>query len=84
MLADALWLARNHAEMAAAISWTASDLFGIRPHFGPGEGTVADRLDGARRLAFTSGVAHWQGDDGEGWLWRRTLEPMPLIWEAPL
>lgn len=82
LLSDARWLARHHAEAAAAIGWSASNLFGIRPHLGQGEGSLADRLEGARRLAFTSGVAHWQGEDREGWLWRRTLEPMTLIWEA--
>lgn len=82
MLADALWIARNHAETAAAFGWDASDLFGIRPHLGPREGGLADRLEGARRLAFTSSVAHWRGDDCEGWLWRRTLDAKPLLWEV--
>ena len=82
LLADALWIIRNHAEAATAFGWTASDLFGIRPQLGPGHGGLADRLDGARRLAFTTRIAHWQGDDGEGWLWRHTLDAKPLIWEA--
>jgi len=82
LLADALWITRNHAEAATALGWTASDLFGVRPQHGPGQGGLADRLDGARRLAFTTRIAHWQGDDGEGWLWRHTLDAKPLIWEV--
>ena len=82
MLPDALWIAGNHAEAAAAFGWGASDLFGIRPIWGQGYGGLADRIDGARRLAFTSNVAHWQGDDGEGWLWRRSLTSKPLLWEV--
>lgn len=82
LIADARWLARHHAESAASLGWSASDLFGVRPQFGPGEGGVADRLDGARRIAFTGNVAHWQSPDAEGWLWRRTLDPKPLLWEV--
>lgn len=82
LLADALWIARNHAAAAAVFGWTASDLFGIRPHLGAGNGGLADRLDGARRLAFTARVAHWQGDEWEGWLWRRTLTDKPPLWEV--
>ena len=81
LLADALWIAAHHAEAAAAFGWSASDLFGIRPHLGPGEGGLADRLGGARRLAFTSSVAHWPSEDCEGWLWRRTLTAKSLLWE---
>lgn len=81
VLADATWIAINHAEAAAAFGWSASDLFGIRPEWGPGHGGLADRLDGTRRLAFTASVAHWQSDDWEGWLWRRTLDSKPLLWE---
>ncbi len=79
LLADARWLARSHGEAAAAFGWSASGLFGIDPM--PGWGGVADRLEGARCLAFTASVAHWQGNDCEGWLWRRTLTPKPLLWE---
>ena len=80
VLADALWIARFHADTAAALGWSASDLFGLADY--PGEGGLADRLEGARRLAFTSDFAHWRGDECEGWLWRRTLTAKPLIWEA--
>ena len=80
ILADAQWIARTHGENAAALGWTASDLFGLSDY--PGEGGLADRLNGARRIAFTSSVAHWRGEDCEGWLWRRTLTAKPLIWEA--
>ena len=82
VLADALWIARNHGEAASAFGWSASDLFGIMPQLGPTNGGLADRLDGARRLAFTARVAHWQGDDLDGWLWRRTLTVKPLLWEV--
>jgi hypothetical protein len=81
LLADALWIVGSHAETAAALGWSASDLFGIRPNLGPGSGGVADRLDGARRLAFTATVAHWESEELEGWLWRRSLTPKPLLWE---
>ena len=80
ILADALWIARVHGEAAAAFGWSASDLFGIGRE--PGNGGLADRLEGARWLAFTAGVAHWRGDDGEGWLWRRTLTAKPVLWDA--
>lgn len=79
ILADAQWIARVHGENAAALGWNASDLFGLSDH--PGEGGLADRLEGARRLAFTSSVAHWLGGECEGWLWRRTLDVKPLLWD---
>ena len=79
LLADARWLAECHGEAAAALGWTASDLFGLDPL--PGWGGLADRLDGARHLALTDRIAHWRDDDLEGWLWRRTLRPMPTLWE---
>lgn len=78
LLADALWIARIHGEAAAALGWSASDLFGIGRE--PGNGGLADRLDGARQLAFTSSVARWRGEDCEGWLWRHTLTAKPVIW----
>lgn len=81
MLCDARWIARNHADAAAAFGWSASDLFGVDP-VRDGWGGLADRLEGARRLAFTAGVAHWRGENCEGWLWRRTLTAKPIIWEA--
>ena len=90
MLADAQWIARNHAGAAAAFGWNASDLFGINLHRGPGQGGLADRLDGARRLAFTADVAGWAWTDGEddrdagafdALLWRRTLTAKPTLWE---
>ena len=80
LLADALWIARNHAETAAALGWSASDLFGLSDY--PGEGGLADRLEGARRLVFTSSVAHWRGEDCDGWLWRHTLTAKPILWEV--
>lgn len=80
LLADARWIARHHTETAAAFGWTASDLFGIDPL--PGWGGVADRLKGARRLAFTARVAHWSDGESEGWLWRHSLRPKPLLWSA--
>ena len=80
VLADALWIARFHGDNAAALGWTASDLFGIGRE--PGNGGLAFRLEGARRLAFTSGVAHWRGEELEGWLWRRTLTAKPALWES--
>lgn len=79
ILADARWIARVHGNNAAAFGWSASDLFGVGKE--PGNGGLADRLGGARRLAFTSSVAHWQGEDFEGWLWRRTLTAKSLLWE---
>ncbi|MDE2561914.1 MAG: hypothetical protein KGL48_06650 [Sphingomonadales bacterium] len=80
ILADARWIARVHGDNAAALGWSASDLFGIGKE--PGNGGLADRLEGARRLAFTSSVAHWRGEECEGWLWRRTLDAKPLLWEV--
>ena len=80
LLADALWIARVHGDNAAALGWSASDLFGIGRQ--AGNGGLADRLDGARRLAFTSSVAHWRCEDCEGWLWRRSLTAKPVLWEA--
>lgn len=82
VLADAQWLGRNHGEAAAAFGWCASDLFGIEPHRGPFNGGLADRLDGARRLAVTTRLAHWRGAEWEGWLWRRSLDAKPLLWEV--
>lgn len=90
ILADARWIARHHAGTAAALGWTAADLFGIRPDRGPRRGGVADRLDGARRLAFTAKVAGWAWTDGEVprsadeydcLLWRDDANPMPTLWE---
>ena len=81
VLADARWLARNHGDAAAAFGWSASDLFGIEPHLGPLNGGLADRLDGARCLAVTARLAHWRGDNCEGWLWRRTLTDKSALWE---
>lgn len=81
VLADARWIACYHADAAAAFGWSASDLFGILPDRGPGHGGVADRLDGARRLAFTARVAHWQGEEWDGWLLRKGLETATLPWE---
>lgn len=79
ILADAQWIARAHGEAAAAFGWNASDLFGIGQELG--NGGLADRLEGARRLVFTSSMAHWRGKNCEGWLWRRTLTDKPALWE---
>ena len=80
ILADARWIARVHGDNAAALGWSASDLLGVSGY--PSEGGLADRIEGVRRLAFTSRVAHWRGEEIEGWLWRETLRPMPTIWEV--
>jgi len=79
LVEDARWLADRHARSAAALGWTASDLFGIG--HSPGWGGLADRLEGARRATFTDGVAHWRSDELDGWLWRRSLRRMPAMWE---
>ena len=47
-----------------------------------GWGGVVDRLGGARSLAFTDSLAHWQPDDLDVWLWRGTLRPMRTVWEV--
>jgi hypothetical protein len=80
LVADARWLAERHGAAAAALGWTASDLFGLDPL--AGWGGLADRLDGARQLALTDRTAHWRAEALDGWLWRRTLRPMPPLWEA--
>jgi len=80
LLTDARWLCRNHGQAAAALGWTASDLFGIDPL--SGWGGLADRLEGARNLVLTDRIAHWRGADLEGWLWRCTLTAKPVLWEA--
>ena len=79
LCADALWLAESYGDQAMHLGWTASDLFGLDPL--PGWGGLADRLEGARSVTFTSTVAHWIGKGNAGWLWRRTLTPKPPIWE---
>lgn len=79
LLADAIWLCREHGKAAAALGWTASDLFGVDSL--PGWGGLADRLRGARRVTLTDTVGHWRSDAEDGWLWRRTLRPMRTIWE---
>lgn len=81
LVVDARWIADRHGDSAAALGWTASDLFGMDDRR-DGWGGVADRLDGARRLAFTTTVAHWRGDECEGWLWRQSLSAKPLLWEG--
>ena len=80
LVADARWLAKCHGPSAAALGWTASDLFGLDRF--AGWGGLADRLAGARQVALTEAVAHWRADDLDGWLWRKSLRPMPTIWEA--
>jgi hypothetical protein len=78
LLDDARWLCRTHGPSAAALGWTSSDLFGLTlPN---GIGGVADRLGGVRNLVLTDRIAHWRGANLEGWLWRETMRPMPLIW----
>lgn len=79
LLEDARWLADRHGSSAAALGWTASDLFGLDDTH-DGRGGLADRLAGARRVTFTDTVAHWRSADLDGWLWRRTLRPMRTIW----
>ncbi len=80
LVEDARWLADWHACSAAALCWTASDLFGL-DETRDGWGGLADRLEGARRVTFTDTVARWRSDHVDGWLWRRTLGPMQPIWE---
>ncbi len=78
VLADARWLCRYHGPAAAALGWTASDLFGLAlPN---GIGGLADRLEGTRNLVMTDRIAHWRGADLEGRLWRETMRPMPPLW----
>jgi hypothetical protein len=79
LIADCLWLADTHGDSAAALDWSASDLFGIDAQ--PGRGGLADRLDGARHVTFTNRIAHWRSSQCDGWLWRRTLQPRLAIWE---
>lgn len=81
LVGDCLWLADRHGCNAAALGWTASDLFGLDDSH-DGWGGLADRLEGARRVTLSNSVAHWRSDDLEGWLWRRTLRPMRAIWEV--
>jgi len=80
LVADAAWLCRTHGGAAAALGWTASQLFGLDPL--PGWGGLSDRLKGSRRVTLTAAVGHWRTDDEEGWLWRGTLRPLPVIWEV--
>ena len=80
LVEDARWLADRHGGSAAALGWTASDLFGLDDTM-DGWGGLADRLAGARRATFTDAVARWRSDQADGWLWRRTLRPMRTIWE---
>jgi hypothetical protein len=79
LIDDARWLCRCHGEAAHGLGWSASDLFGVGA--APGWGGLADRLVGARKLLLTDRIAHWRGDEVEGWLWRQTMRPMPLIWD---
>ncbi len=77
---DARWLASTNSASAFALGWNASDLFGLSDH--AGEGGLADRLHGADHVAFTDTVAHWRSEVLDGWLWRKSLRPMPTIWEV--
>lgn len=80
LLIDARWLCHQHGVAAYRLGWTASDLFGLGP--APGWGGLADRLAGdTRHIVLTGRIAHWRGQDMEGWLWRETLLPMPLLWQ---
>lgn len=80
LMEDARWLADRHGGSAAALGWSASDLFGLDSMLDDWGG-LADRLHGARRVTFTDTVAHWRSDEIDGWLWRRTLRPMRTVWE---
>jgi len=82
LVEDARWLAFTHGKASAALGWCASDLFGVDPTL-EGWGGLADRLEGARALTLTENVAHWRGEGVSGWLWRRSLTPKPLLWDAP-
>lgn len=80
LLDDARWLADRHGGNAAALGWTASDLFGLDPALN-GWGGLADRLQGARNVTLCAAIARWQGNDLQGWLWRKTLKPIQAIWD---
>ncbi len=80
LVEDARWLTDRHGASAAALGWTASDLFGLDDTL-DGWGGLVDRLRGARRVTFTDTIAHWRSDEIDGWLWRRTLRPMRTLWE---
>jgi len=82
LIKDARWLAFNHGRAAAALGWCASDLFGVDP-WHEGGGGLVDRLEGARAVTLTESVAHWRGEGFCGWLWRQSLTPKPLLWDAP-
>lgn len=81
LVEDARWIASAHGTVAAALGWRASDLFGIDPAH-DGWGGLADRLTGARGLKLTANVAHWRGQECDGWLWRASLTPKPLLWDV--
>lgn len=81
LVEDARWIASAHGTVAAALGWRASDLFGIDPAH-DGWGGLVDRLAGARVLKLTANVAHWRNQDGDGWLWRESLTPKPLLWDT--
>lgn len=80
---DARWLASAHGKAAAALGWTASDLFGIEPGR-DGWGGLADRLEGARSIKLTANLAQWRGDECVGWLWRQSLTDKPVLWQVNL
>lgn len=79
---DARWLASANGKAAAALGWSASDLFGIKPGH-DGWGGLADRLEGARTVKLTGRIAQWRSDECTGWLWRETQHAMPLLWQMP-
>lgn len=83
LVEDARWLAERHGPSASALGWSASDLFGLDEQLDRWGG-LADRLAGARRATFTDTVARWRSDTQDGWLWRRTLRPMRLLWQVPM
>lgn len=78
LIADARWLAKCHGPAAAALGWTASDLFGV--DLIPEWSGLSDRLGGARKLVLAPDIARWESDHFEGKLWRSTLTLKPLLW----
>ena len=81
LLSDARWLAEAHGPAAAALGWTDAQLFGIDG--AQGWGGLADRLDGARRVALTDKTARWRNENETGTLWRKGCTGGVPVWELP-